>query len=277
MRLASIYAIATVLVVGIASQEIFSSLVETLTTTSGDTFSGVWGSISGAGLLFVASVSGGYLQSFSEVQQLYAVIITLITFLTVVWLLRNTMAGHKVNVRDGLYNAGAPIVQITMIALLAMIQMIPFALSLIGYSAASATGLINGGVEAMLFWICAALLTSLSVYWVVGSIFAAVIATLPGMYPYRAIKIAGDLVVGRRFRLVLRLLFMTFIVSFLWAIVMIPAIMFDVWIKGAWVAVDWVPIVPIMMLLLNAVTVIWMSTYVYLLYRRMVDDESRPA
>jgi hypothetical protein len=272
-----IYSLITIILVGMASQDAFSNLVNTLNTTSSDIFNGFWGEIGGAGLLFLSAVTGGSLQTLSEVQQLYAVLLTLFGWLTVVWLLRNIMAGHKVNVRDGIYNAGAPIVPSLIIVLLGLFQLLPLALALIGYSAASATGLLDGGVEAMLFWIFAGLMTGLSLYWITSTFFAMIIATLPGMYPYKAIRIAGDMVVGRRLRILLRILWMALILVITWGAVMIPLILFDGWIKGLWPALDWIPFVPVAMLVLNALTIIWASGYIYLLYRKVVDSDDSKA
>jgi hypothetical protein len=214
----------------------------------------------------------------TDVQQVYAALIAILAWLTSVWLLRNILAGHKVKLRDGLYNAGSPILSTFLVALLLLVQMLPFALALIGYSAASATGLLAaGGVESMLFWIAAGLLTTLSLYLITSTIFALVIVTLPGMYPFQAIKTAGDLVVGRRLRILMRLLWLAAGVSIAWVIVMVPIILIDMWLKGVWSAITWVPTIPFTLLTLGALTIIWASSYVYLLYRKVVDDGTDPA
>jgi len=272
-----LYALMTVLLVGIASQDLFSTMANTINTTSGDLFASGFGQIGKAGLLFVTATTGGLSQPLTESQQIYAGIITLLTWMTSVWLLRNIMAGHKVKMRDGLYSAGSPIVSTFIIALVFIIQLLPLALAFIGYAAASATGLLDSGVEAMLFWIAAGMLAVLSIYWSTSTFFALVIVTLPGMYPYRALKTAGDIVVGRRLRILLRLVWMVIMVILTWAIIMIPIIMLDVWIKSFWTAIAWVPTIPIMLLVLGAFTIIWISSYIYLLYRKVVADDAQPA
>jgi hypothetical protein len=278
LLLALIYAIVTVVAVGIASQDTYSTITSTLRTTSGDYFTGVWGSIGKASLLYITALTGGISASMTTVQQMCAVIVSMMVWLTTIWLLRNILAGHKVKVRDGLYSAGAPILPTFMILLLAVVQMLPLALALFGYSAAISTGLIaSGGVAAMLFWLAAGLLALLSLYWITGSLFALVVVTLPGMYPYRAIKTAGDIVIGRRMRILLRFLWMLLTIVVSWAIIMIPVILFDGWIKGLWTAIEWVPIVPVSLLILSSLTIIWASSYVYLLYRKVIADESDPA
>jgi hypothetical protein len=275
--LAFLYAVLTLLMVGIASQDTYMTLTDTLRTTSGGLFVGAWGELGKASLLYVTAITGGLSQSLTDVQQIYAGIITLLTWLTSVWLLRNIMAGHKVKVRDGLYSAGAPILSTFMVALLIIVQLLPMALALIGYSAAVSTGLLAGGVEAMLFWIAAGLLSMLSLYWITSTVFALIIVTLPGMYPYQAVKTAGDLVVGRRLRILLRFLWAALTVVIAWAVVMIPVILFDSWVKDVWSAISWLPIVPVVLLGLSALTIVWVSSYVYLLYRKVVSDDASPA
>lgn len=276
--LAIIYATLTTLLVGIASQDTYTTLIDTLRTTSGNAFSGGWGEIGKASLLFVATVTGSISPTLTDVQQIYAALIALLAWLTSIWLLRNILAGHKVKLRDGLYNAGSPILSTFLVALLLLVQMLPFALALIGYSAASATGLLAaGGIESMLFWIATGLLTVLSLYLMTSTVFALVIVTLPGMYPMKAIKTAGDLVIGRRLRILMRLLWLATGVSITWIVVMIPIILIDVWLKGMWPVISWVPTIPLVLLALSSLTIVWVSSYVYLLYRKVVADDANPA
>jgi len=274
---AILYAILTAMLVGIASQDIYSVLADLLKVTGSNVFVGNWGRIGEASVLYLSAITGGLSENLTEVQQVYAGLITLLTWLTSVWLLRNILAGHKVKMRDGLYSAGSPIVSTFAVALILLIQLIPLALALIGYGAASTTILLSGGVEAMLFWIAAGLLSVLSLYLVTGTIFALIIVTLPGMYPMRAIKASGDLVIGRRMRILFRLLWMMLVELIAWAFIVIPIVLLDSWIKGLWPAIGEVPIVPFVLLLLSALTIVWTSSYIYLLYRKVIDDDSEPA
>lgn len=275
--LAIVYAILTLLMIGLASQDTYTTLTDTLNQTSGDFLSGSWGAIGKAGLLFVTTVTGGLSQSLTDVQQVYTSVITLSAWLTSVWLLRNILAGHKVKLRDGLYGAGSPILSTFMVALLLIVQLLPAALAIIGYSAAAASGLLAGGVEAMLFWFTAGLLVTLSLYFVTSTIFALVIVTLPGMYPMQAIKTAGDLVLGRRLKILLRLLWMALSTLIVWALIMIPMILLDAWLKSIWPVISWIPTIPVLLLALSSLTIIWISSYVYLLYRKVVANDSNPA
>jgi hypothetical protein len=110
-----------------------------------------------------------------------------------------------------------------------------------------------------------------------STFLAMVIVTLPGMYPMRALKAAGDLVVGRRLRIMYRLLWGVLITTLAWACVMIPVILLDTGVKNLLPAIKGVPFVPLLAAFMGALTVVWISSYIYLLYRRIVDDGADPA
>lgn len=272
-----LYGTLSVVLVGIASQDTYTQLGDTLREISGEVFIGNMGEIAKASLLLVSGVTGAASQELTTPQQIYAAIIFLFTWLTTVWLLRAILSGHKPRLRDGLYNAGAPILPTFLVGLLLLVQLIPVALAAIGFQAASSTGVLDGGIESMLFWICASLLASLSLYWMTSTFIALVVITLPGMYPMQAIKTAGDLVIGRRIRILLRLLWLFFTLAVSWLMIMLPIVLFDTWLKGIQPAIKWLPIVPVALLIMSTLTLMWSASYVYLLYRKVVDDDAAPA
>lgn len=273
-----VYMLASIAFVNLSSEDLYAQMRETINESDTEIFSGFWGEIGKAGLLLAGGVTGSYNDTAATTEtQVYLTIIGLLTWLTTVWLLRAILAGRKPKVRDGLYNAGAPILPTFLVLSVMVLQLLPLALALFGYSAAVASGLLDGGVEAMMFWSVASLLFILSLYWVTSTFIALVVVTLPGMYPMRALRTAGDLVVGRRLRILLRVLWMLLVIVIAWVVVAIPIILFDAWLKSAWVAIAWLPIVPLMLLVLGSLTVIWVASYVYLLYRKIVDDDALPA
>lgn len=276
--LAIFYGLLTLTLIGIASQTAYTTLGESLRTTGSSIFSGNWGAITQAGALLGAGIGGGYNNPLTETQQVYAVIIVLLTWLTTVWLLRATLAGARPKLREGLYGSSSPIVSTFIVLLVVTVQLLPVALAASGVVAATTTGLLsNGGIEVMAFWAVISLLFALSLYWITSTLIALVIVTLPGMYPMKAIKVAGDLIMGRRIRVLLRLVWLAFTVALGWAIIMVPVILFDAWLKGLVASISWLPIVPVFMLVLTSITVIWVASYIYLLYRRIVDDDTAAA
>jgi len=271
MLLALVYAVVYLVLIGLQSQENYSALSSAITDTDSDLFAGDWGAVGQAGLLFVSIFSFGIDPSFTEAQQIFSVLIFLLIWLTTVWLLRNILAGHRVRLRDGLYNSGAPLFSTMLVALLIAVQLIPVLIAVIGYGAAVSSGLLEGGVAAMMFWLCAGLLVVLSLYWITSTLFAMIIVTLPGMYPYKAIRTAGDIMQGRRIKLLLRWIWMILSVLVAGIVVMIPIILLDMGLKHLVPALDWVPLVPIALLIWSAFSIVWIATYVYLLYRKVVD------
>lgn len=266
------YSVLTSILVGVASQDMFQQTLDLFKSGGDQLFSGLWGEIGKAGLLLAVGVGGNFTPQPSEAQQIYGVILLLIIWLTTIWLLRAQLVGKKPRLRDGLYNAGAPIVSTVMLFLLLIIQLIPAALALVGYTTASVTGFLDNGAIAMTFFVVAALLVVLSLYLMTSTFFALVIVTLPGMYPWQALKTAGDLVLGRRFRIILRLFWMIVVIALTWAVIMIPFILLSEWLLTLWKGISWLPLIPISLTLMSSLTIVFISAYIYLLYRKMVDD-----
>lgn len=273
--LAIIYLVLFAVLIGIGSQDTYTILTGSLKEAAVDITGGDLSQVGLAWMLFFTIATVGISDSPTESQQIYIALLGLMIWLTTVWLLRNRLAGHKVRLRDGLYNAGAPIIPLFLVTLVLIVQLIPILIVAIGYQAATASGLLNGGVEAMLFWMAAALLALLSFFWATGTFFAMVVATLPGMYPIKALRNAGDLVLGRRVRILLRWAWMFFVLALTWTIVLIPLILIDQFFKGVWPILENVPLIPVILALLSAVSTIWLSSYVYLLYRKVVDGSTK--
>jgi len=275
--LALVYIVVTIVISGVGSQDAYSNLAQSLKDSSGDLFKGNFGAVSQAGLLLLTSVTTGLTPNVTQAQSVLGGLAAFFGWLAAVWLLRNTLAGHKPRLRDGLYNSGSPVLATVAVGFIVTIQLLPIAVALIIYTAAQGSGLLEGGVAAMLVWGSVILLSILSVYWLSSSLIALVIVTLPGMYPFQAIRAAGDLVVGRRLRVVYRLLWLAVTIIVAWLIVMIPVILFDDWVKKLVPAINWLPLVPLTIVIMSSLSLIYISSYIYLLYRRIVDDDAAPA
>jgi hypothetical protein len=258
-------AVASLVLLGIASQSNYSTVVSGLKAADPV----VW---TRTLAIFGAALSGSLNPTASANSGLIASLLVVLGWLVMVWLLRHRVGGKKVSLRDGLYQAGAPLISTILVTLVGLVQCIPLVLVAVGYNAAVSTGLTSNGIEAMLFYGAATLMVLLSLYWLTSTFIALIVVTLPGVHPFAALKASGDLVIGRRFRLILRLLWLGLVMLVVWAVVLIPAIMLSDVINLAWL-----PIVPLSVLLLSNATLVIASTYIYLLYRRLVDDEAKPA
>ena len=270
-----LYTLVTVIIGGVTNQNVYDQINSLINQSAGEVFQGVFGSVGQAGLLlFSAFVSPGQLTSE---QQIYLGFAAILVWLTAVWLLRSLMASGHPRLRDGLYSAGSPLVSMIIVTIVAVAQLIPVGLLALVYAGLSTAGILQEGVGMMIFWTLALLIITLVLYWMTSTFLAMVIVTLPGMYPMRALKAAGDLVVGRRLRIMYRLLWGVLITTLAWACVMIPVILLDTGVKNLLPAIKGVPFVPLLAAFMGALTVVWISSYIYLLYRRIVDDGADPA
>lgn len=271
-----VYGLFTASFIGIASQDTYTILNDTLRETGDEIFDGDFGQIGTATLLLLSGITGSLNTTPSEAQQAYGVFFGMMTWLTTVWLLRGLLAGKNPRFRDGLYNAGAAIIPTMLVLLVLIVQLIPAAIATILATTAVSTGFFEGAA-AMILAAAIFLLYVLSLYWTVSTFTAMVVVTLPGMYPMQALKTAGDLVVGRRLRILYRLLWLAGVILVVWFVVMLPVIIFDTWVKGFIPAITWFPMVPISLLIMSSFSVVFSAAYIYLLYRKVVEDDAKPA
>ena len=264
-----VYVLLATMIIGIAQQDQYTSFVAALRSFGPDLLGGDLGKVTEVTTLFGAAITGGFSTPLDRAGQLNTLLLTLFSWLTIVWLLRQLLAGNKVKLRDGLYNSGAPFVSTLIILSVALLQLLPAIAAVIIFSTASSTGVLEGGVEAMAFGIGALLLIVLSMYWVTSTFFAGIIVTLPGTYPMRALRSASDIAFGRRTALVKRYLWLGLVTAVLWAVVLLPILALD----GTF-NISWLPLVPITLQILGAFSLLLASAYTYLLYRKLIDGDA---
>ena len=261
---------------GITNQDTYSQIAGLLSQSKSELGTIGFNTIGQAGLLLLSTYATGP-GGLSADQQIYLGFALLLVWLTTVWLLREFLVGRKPRLRDGLYNAGAPIISSLALCGLLLMQLLPVGILAIAYGSLTYVGLAASGFGAMLFWVIATLITVLVLYWATSTIIALVVVTLPGMYPMQALKASGDLVVGRRLRIMYRMIWAQLLIVLSWAVIMIPIIIFDSWLKNAWQPFTSVPVVPFIAAVASAASSVLFAAYVYLLYRKVVDDDTPSA
>jgi len=264
-----------VVLVGIMSESAYSQFQEILDQTSLQVAGGDIGNVAKAGLLLISTVTtGGLSGESSEAATVFGVIIFLIIWLTTIFLLRHRMAGHKVKLRDGLYNAMTPLISTFVVFAIAVVQCVPIFLLIIVYSAAVQTDFLATPFYALLFFIFAALMILLSGYLLSSSLIALVAVSAPGLYPIKALHAASDLMMGRRVKFILRLVALILALAIVWVIVMLPLIVFDLWMKTfEWTA--GIPFIPICLNIMTCFTAIYVTAYLYLYYRWMLNYDEK--
>lgn len=260
-----------VLFVGIMDEASYVQFQDILDDTSVEVAGEDIGSVAKAGLILISTITtGGLSGESSEAATVFGVLIFLIIWLTTIFLVRHLLAKHKVKLRDGLYNAMTPLVSTFVVFAVAVIQCIPIFLLIIAYSAAIQTDFLATPFYALVFFIFAALMILISGYLLSSSLIALIAVTVPGMYPLRALTTASDLMMGRRVRFIIRLIALVILLLIMWVVVMLPLILFDMAMKNfAWT--EGIPFVPICLTVMTCFTFMYVTVYLYLYYRWMLN------
>lgn len=265
-----------VLLVGLMNEELYVKFQETIDQTDMELAGGKIGNFAKAGLLLISTVTtGGLNQVPSEAQQIFGIMIFLIVWLTTIYLMRFLMAKKQINLRDALYNSLSPLLANLVVFLVMFVQAVPLLITMIAYSAAQATDFLATPFYALVFFVFAVSMILLSLYSLSGSFLALVAVTTPGIYPGVALVAVGDLIAGRRIKLIVRLLFLLFILGLVWVVVGLPVVLLDMWLKANVEFLTGVPIVSVVLLMLTVFSMVYAAVYFYLLYRKLIDYDQK--
>lgn len=259
--------VLNVVFVGIMSETNYERFQEIFDQTNAEVADGEVGNVAKAGLLLVSTITtGGLSGNSSEASIVFGILIFLIIWLTTIFLQRHIMAKHKVTLRDGLYNGMTPLLSTFVVFVVAVIQCIPIFILIIAYSAAVQTDFLATPFYALLFLVFACLMIILSGYLLSSSLIALVAVSAPGLYPLKALSVASELMMGRRIKFIIRLIALILTMAVIWAVIMLPLILFDLWMKQfAWTA--GIPFIPICATIMSCFTYVYVTTYLYLYYR----------
>lgn len=200
-------------------------------------------------------------------------IIVAVAWLSLIFIARRVYSGNQLRLRDAIYSAGTPLVPMMVLLVAVLVQLLPLALVLISYSAITGAGYINQdiAIENMAAWCVILAVLVLTIYWMVTSLLTLVSVTIPGLYPMRAYYETSIQVAGRRVKILFRILMMFLPLLALWALVLIPTVLLDSILKP-----KTFPVVQLVVSLLAAISCTWVSAYMYVLYRRILDSPEQP-
>ena len=244
-----IIVVSNIIFVGLMNQATYESAQESLEVSNEALGHGELGRMAEAAMMVVTTVTtGGLSNNMTEVQQAFAIFLFAITWLVTIYFLRQLMAGNRPKLRDGLFNALTPLISSLCTILLVIIHALPAMLFVVLYSSAESTGFLP------------------------GSILALVAVSVPGIYPMTAINATTDLIQGRRMAFILRLIFAVIFIAVIWVVIMFPLTWLDMFLRDK-VGLPDIPIMPFMIQVMTTFSVIYLTSYIYLFYRRMLDDE----
>lgn len=257
--------------VGTMSEASYVQFQDVLDETSKQVAGGDIGGAAKAGLILVSAVTtGGLSGESSEAAAVFAVLTFLTIWLVTIFLVRHLMARHKVKLRDGLYNAMTPLISTLLVLIVVLIQCVPIFVLIVVYSAAVQTEFLTTPFYALVFFVFAALMILISGYLLSSSVIALAAVSAPGLYPMKALRTASELMMGRRVRFILRLIALILVLAIVWVIVMLPLILFDMWMKTfAWT--EGIPFVPVCFAVVLCFTGIYVTVYIYKYYRYLLN------
>lgn len=267
LRTILVFWVTLVAIVGISQQAEYQSIRSLVDLYSADVAPGFLAALFESGVLTLSVLGGSPNASFSAAQQLLLGFVALQVWLVTIWLLRHRLAGMSATVRDGLYNGSAALVPLVLVALVGVLQLLPFALSAVAVSTLGA--IWQGAVFTIVAPLLVAGVGIVTVYWLLGTLLAGVIVTIPGTYPWAALRSARQLIKGMRAQLFGRLLWLAFIC----ALASVVLVAFVVGVGELFGAVGSVIAIALIQLI-GLVVAVYALTYLYLVYRKVVDVRS---
>ena len=204
----------------------------------------------------------GLPEGFDEVIAVFSVLVGLMLWLATIFLVRRVKAGRKVGVRDALFTSTAPLLSSVVVLMVAVIQCLPIGLLVVAYSAAVETNFLATTGYAVMFLIFAVGMVAITGFLLSSTVIALVAVSAPGLYPLEALKTAGELVKGRRVRVIFELL----------AGAMVATVMCGV---AVWLAslTGVLQVVAVVVAVVGGFSIMYLATYDFLMYRRMLDDK----
>lgn len=272
--LLALIVVCNIVFVGIMNQETYETVQDSLDESYEMLQEGgELGRVAKSGLLLISTITtGGLTSGMTEVQQVFLIFFFALTWLATIYYIRHLLAGNKPKFRDGIFNAFAPLMSSFCVIGLIFIHALPILFCVIVYSSAVSTGFLEQPLYAFLFWLFCGLLGLLSMYLLPTSLTALVAVSVPGMYPMTAIHAATDLLQGRRTKFIIRLIFGLIFLAIIWVIIMVPLMWLDLVLKDNFDIFAGVPFASLMLQIMTTFTAIYITAYIYLFYRRMLDD-----
>lgn len=187
-----------------------------------------------------------------------AIVILGIVGLAYIWAIRMLHNGNKINIRDAFYQGMTPILTVSFVVFLVVLELLPFAFASFVYTLARTSGIFVTGFEDLAFFTLTMLLGLLSFYWMTSGIIAIFMVALPGVYPVFALSSARKLVQFQRLKVFRRMLSLPLIFGFTYLALLLISIRFfpsKTFIFAEIVQLLFVPFI---------------LTYLYKLYRSML-------
>lgn len=199
----------------------------------------------------------------SELDQVTGVITSIlfiVNSLAMIWVLRHIWLKRHVSVKESYYQGMYPLIPFVIILVIMLIQIIPFSfggyITSVIFANEIAVSVFERGL-VILFFLFTALVSG---YLLTGSALSLYLVTIPDMTPMKALRTAKEVLKRRRLLVMQRIL--VFILTSL--LIAFGLLLLSVSI--------WPPIAPVFVSLLAIVALPWIHTFMYVLYRHLIED-----
>lgn len=216
-----IYGLLTIVLVrGFGGSLNLAQLKDTLKAGFNGSFSNLF-----TGLTLFGYLLGSAGTSSNPAGGVYQGLLIIILSLVTIWALRQVMAGQKIKAKQAFYSGTYPLVQFILVLSVIGLQLLPLLIGSWVYSNVVSSGIAVTGAEKFIWGLLAILLAVLSLYMLASSIFALYIVTLPDMTPMKALRSARQLVLHRRWKVLIKILFLPLLLLIIGAAIMVPLIL----------------------------------------------------
>jgi hypothetical protein len=161
-----------------------------------------------ADLSVFGNLVGSSLSSSNGSDSIYQSLLFIIFTLVFIWVLRELWKKQKITVRDSFYKSQYAILPLIIVILFLILELIPMLLGLFLYGTIFNNGIAVNIFEKIIWFLVSFAFVGLSLFFLVSSIFAIYIVTLPDVRPMQALRSAWRLVKGRRLTVLRKVLFL---------------------------------------------------------------------
>ena len=228
----------------VSIKDTFLSAFENQLTASFNTFSYI--------------LSNNTTNSSNATSGIYQVVLILLFSLVFIYVFRKAFKKQNTTVKESMYQSMYPLIPYLVVLFIILLELIPMDIGLVLYSLVTSGGIINNIVEQIIFSILLVGFVGFSLYLLSNSIVSLYIVTLKDMTPLNSLRSAKQLVMGRRFSVILTILLLPVILLLVAGGVLIPLIML-IPALASWTY---------FILLIIALPII--HSYLYSLYRELI-------
>lgn len=252
-----VYAVLSIsLAQGVAGNADVGTMKQALNGVFGGNFGFLLSGVSVFAVLVSSAGSTG-----SQTAGAYQVLLAIITSLALIWTLRQVSTGAgQPRVRDAFYRGMYPLIPFVLVLVVVGLQLIPLALGSTIYSTVVNNGIAIHAIEQLACLALFLLLALWTLYMLSASLFALYIVTLPDMAPMQALRSARELVRGRRWALLVRIICLPLVLLLAAAVIMLPIIIIIT------------PLARWVFFILTMFGLTAINAYMYTLYRELLNE-----